>query len=51
MLGREVVEGQQYLSVLDQIRYCLVVFHALGLDEEVKCSIRFGLRFGRPDVV
>lgn len=51
MLRREIVEGQQYLSVLDQLGYRLVVFHALGLDKEVKCSIGLGLRFGRPDVV
>jgi len=36
MLGRKIVETQQAFAVLDQAFNGLVVFYAVGIDEEIK---------------
>ena len=51
MLGREVVEAQQAFTVLDQTLCGLVVFCAVGCDEEVEGGFGVGPSLGHPDVV
>jgi hypothetical protein len=36
VFGGEVVEGEQLGAILDQLGHRLVVFHAVGLDEEIE---------------
>ena len=50
-LGPEVKKAEQNLAVLDQLGDGLVVFHAVGLDEEVEGDTGLGLGVGLPDVV
>ena len=49
MLGREIVEGEQRVAILDQAFDRLVVFDALGLDEGVEGGKRILLGLGHPD--
>src|SRR5215468_3707229 len=49
VLGREVVEAQQRVAILDQALDCLVVFDAPGLDEGVEGGKRILLGLGHPD--
>src|SRR5258706_6056937 len=49
VLGREVVEGEQRVAILDQTLDRLVVFDAPGLDEGVEGRKRILLGFGHPD--
>src|SRR5262245_49618977 len=49
LLGREVVEGEQSVEILDQALGRLVVFDALGLDEGVEGRKRILLGLGHPD--
>src|SRR5258707_13931427 len=49
VLGREVVEGEQRVAILDQTLDRLVVFDAPGLDEGVEGGKRILLGFGHPD--
>ena len=49
MLCREVVEGEQRLTILDQAFDGLVVFDAPGFDEGVERGERIFLGFGHPD--
>ncbi len=51
VLGGKVVERQQHVLVLDQFGVHLVVFHAVGFDEEVEGGFRVGSGFGLSDVV
>ena len=51
MLGWEVIESQQCVSVLDQLGDRLAPFHTIGFDEEVEGDVCFGLCLGLPDVV
>jgi len=44
VLGREVVEGEQRVAILDQALDRLAVFDDPGLDERVECDE--GLRLG-----
>src|SRR5215470_14453553 len=48
-LGREVVEGEQRVAILDQALDRLVVFDAPGLDEGVEGRKRILLCLGHPD--
>src|SRR5207249_12024511 len=50
-LGREVVEGQQRVAILDQALDRLVVFDAPGLDEGVERHERILLGLGHPDLL
>ena len=45
MLGRVVVKGQKRLAILDQLGNGLVVFDAVGFDEEIESSAGPGLGF------
>src|SRR5258706_13335043 len=49
VLGREVVEGEQRVAILDQTLDRLVVFDAPGFDEGVEGRKRILLGFGHPD--
>src|SRR5262245_16019666 len=49
VLGREVVEGEQRLAVLDQALDRLVVFGAPGLDQGVERRTCILLGLGHPD--
>src|SRR6266404_3114986 len=49
VLGREVVEAEQRVAILDQALDCLVVFDAPGLDEGVEGCKRILLGLGHPD--
>src|SRR5215813_9695571 len=49
VLGREVVEGEQRVAILDQALDRLVVFDAPGLDEGVEGRKRILLCLGHPD--
>ena len=49
VLGGEVVEGEQRLTILDQAFDGLVVFDAPGFDEGVERSERIFLGLGHPD--
>jgi hypothetical protein len=49
VLGRELVEGQQGVAILDQALDCLVVFDASGFDEGVEGEERILLGLGHPD--
>src|SRR5437763_11338517 len=49
VLGREVVEGEQRVAILDQTLDRLVVFDAPGLDEGVEGRKRILLGFCHPD--
>jgi hypothetical protein len=49
MLEREVVEGQQRLTILDQAFDGLVVFDAPGFDEGIARGERLFLGLGHPD--
>jgi hypothetical protein len=51
VLGREVVEGEQCIAILDQAPNCLVVFDAPGLDEGVEGRERILLGLGYPDLL
>ena len=39
MLGWEVIEGQEHVAVFGQLSDSLVVFHAVGCDEEFKSRL------------
>jgi hypothetical protein len=49
VLGREVVEGEQRVAILDRSLDRLVVFDAPGLDEGVEGRKRILLGLGHPD--
>src|SRR3990170_4898346 len=51
VLGREVIEGEQWLAVLAEALDRLVVLDAIAFDEVIECSL--GMRPGRrhPDVL
>src|SRR5262245_58349561 len=49
VLGREVVEGEQHVAILDQALGRLVIFDAPGLDEGVEGRKRILLVLGHPD--
>jgi len=49
VLGREVVEGEQRVAILDQALDRFVVFNAPGLDEGVEGGKRILLGLGHPD--
>src|SRR6058998_2620748 len=49
VLGREVVEGEQRVAILDQALDRLVVFDAPSLDEGVEGRKRVLLGLGHPD--
>ncbi len=51
MLGREVVEGQELVPVFHQLAHCLLVFHAVGFDEQIEGRVGLFLRRGHPDVL
>src|SRR5262245_33902931 len=51
VLGREIVEGEQRVAILDQALDCLVVFDAPALDEGVEGRERVLLGLGHPDVL
>ncbi len=51
MLGGEVVEGQQFLAVLDQAYSGLGVFCLESLGEQIECLVRICARLGLPYVV
>ena len=51
MLGGEVVEGQQFVAVLDQAFDGLGVFRLVGADEQVKLLAGIFTGLGLPDVV
>jgi len=51
MLGREVVEGEQLFSVLDQAFGGFGVFRLEGVDEQIEGGMGVLTRFGLPDVV
>ena len=51
MFGREVVEDEQPVPVLDKALDRLVVLRAIGLNEEVEGGLRVGLGLGHPDVL
>ena len=51
VLGRVVVKGQKRLAILDQLGNGLVVFDAVGFDEEIESSAGPGLGFRLPDVM
>ena len=43
--------GQQFRAILDQPGCGLLVFHALGVHEEIKGGIGLFLRLGHPDIL
>jgi hypothetical protein len=49
VLGREIVEGEQRLAILDQAFHRLVLFDAPGFDEDVERCERILLGLGHPD--
>src|SRR5262245_8803071 len=51
MLGREVVEGEQRIAILDQALDRLLVFGAPGLDQGVERHERILLGLGHPDLL
>ena len=51
VLGREVVEGQKFSPVLDQLAHGPLGLDAIGLDEEIECRFSLFPRFGHPDVM
>ena len=51
VLGREIVEGEQRLPILDQALDRLVVFDAPGLDEGIERRERILLGLGHPDLL
>ncbi len=51
VLGREVVEGQQRIAILDQALDSLVVLDAPGFDEGVKGEERILPGLGHPDLL
>ncbi len=51
MLGREVVESQQRVSIFAQAVGRLLVFQRVALDEGVERQLGCGLGFGHPDLL
>src|SRR3954452_7954294 len=51
MLGREVVERQQRVSIFAQAVGRLLVFQRVALDEGVERQLGCGLGFGHPDLL
>ena len=51
VLGREVVEGEQRVAILDQALDRLVVFDAPGFDEGIERGERILLGLGHPDLL
>lgn len=51
MLGREVVEGQQFVSILDQAFGSLRVFRLESLNEQIEGSMGVVAGFGLPYIV
>ena len=51
VLGRELVEGQQRIAILDQALDSLVVLDAPGFDEGVEGEERVLLGLGHPDLL
>src|SRR5438477_1171967 len=51
VLGREVVESEQRVSILAQAVGRLRVFQRVALDEDVECQLGGGLGFGHPDLL
>ena len=53
VLGREVVEREQGVLVLDQLTHCLIVFRAIGDSEEIEglLGIVAGLKHPKPVLV
>lgn len=47
----EVMEGEQHVAVPGQFADWLVVFHAIGGDEEVKSGLSIRPRLGLPNIV
>ena len=43
---REVVESQQLVAVFHQLGHGLLIFHAIGFNEEIEGGIRFLLGLG-----
>ena len=50
MLGREIVEGKQAIAILERAFDGFVVFHAIGLGEEIKSFIGFAFGLGGASV-
>ena len=51
MLGWKIMERQQIGAVLGQAFDGSVIFHAIGLDEEIEGDVGLGLRLGHPDII
>jgi len=51
VLSREVVEGQQLVAVFHQLAHGLLVFHAVGFDEEIEGGSCLLLGLSHPDVL
>src|SRR5258708_15814494 len=51
VLGREVVESKQRVSILAQAIGGLLVFQRVALDEGVERQLGCGLGFGHPDLL
>ena len=48
---RKFIERQKRVAVLNQLGNGLLVFHAVGFDEEIEGCVGFGFRFRLPDIV
>ena len=51
MLGWDVIEGQEYVTIFGQFPHGFIVFHAVGCDEEVKSGLGIHVRLSLPYVV
>ncbi len=51
VLGRDIVEGEQAITVLDQAVCRFIVLGAISLDEEAKRRLGIGPGLGHPDIL
>ena len=51
MPGREVMECQQLVTVLEQVRDGFRIFCLKGFNEQIEGSMRILARLGLPDIV
>jgi len=51
VLRREIIGCQQHVSIFGQLAHRLVIFYAIGCNEEVERGLSIRPRLGLPDVM
>jgi len=51
MFSGKVIEGQQHVTIFGQLPHSLVVFHAVGRNEEIERSFSVDAGLSLPDIV